>query len=134
MSEGKGHLCADKTLKNAANYTKHHHLYDSLDVLAKHLVHHIGVSHHVHRICSLNFFVEVTIVIVAEEGFSDFYRLLRQPFSILADTVAPLKRHTFFSISLSALFETLLHVDWFFWQLTLHVCIFFKVSSLERAV
>ena len=70
MAERERNLSSDETLEDASNKTEHHHLYDTLDILAKHLVHHIGVRHHVHGVGSFYLAVEVAIGLVAEEGFS----------------------------------------------------------------
>ena len=98
VTEREGNLCGDEPLEDAANYAEHHHLYDTLDVLAKHVVHHVRVGHHVQGVCRLDFPVQVAVRFVAVERFANFDGLFRQPLSILADPVAPYEGLTFFGV------------------------------------
>jgi len=77
MSQGKRYLSSDKALENVSNHAKHHHLDDSLNILAKHLIHHVRVGHHVHRVGGFNFFVEIAVVIIAVESLTSFDGLFR---------------------------------------------------------
>ena len=50
-SKWEWNLSGDETLEDASNYCKGHHMNDTLNVLLKHVVHHVRIAHHVHWRC-----------------------------------------------------------------------------------
>ena len=70
VAEGEGHLRRDKTLENATNSLEHEHVDDTVQVLLDHVVHHVRVLHHVHRVGCGDLPIQIAIAFFTEELFS----------------------------------------------------------------
>ena len=54
VTKREGYLRSDETLEHATDASEHDDMDDTLNVLLEHIVHHVGVLHHVHGTGRLN--------------------------------------------------------------------------------
>ena len=84
MTEWEGNLGCDETLEDVSDCLKHNHVDDSVNLLLKHIVHHVWVCHHVHGIGCSYFFVEISISCITIIRFTGSHRAFSQEFMIFA--------------------------------------------------
>jgi len=81
-SEWEGDLCSYEPLENGADDLEGYHVGDRVEVLHKHIVHHVWVAKHVHLLV-LYLLVEVALLFVAEKRLPQFYSMFGKELCIL---------------------------------------------------
>ena len=76
-------------MENATNSLEHEHVDDTVQVLFDHVVHHVWVLHHVHRVRCGNLSIQIAITFLAEELLSGLDCILGEPFGLGSDFLAP---------------------------------------------
>ena len=77
MAKRERHLRCDEALENVTNRREHKHVNNTLNVRLQHIIHHVGVSHHIHGVGRLYLLVEVTLLVSAVVSLAILDSILR---------------------------------------------------------
>lgn len=129
-TQWEGNLCSDKALEDWANHLEGHHMHNRLQILFKHIVHHIGIAHHIHLLC-LHIPCKESLFLIAEISFSYFHRALRNKLRELPQLLRPWQSLSFTSLDLISLLKHFWDVNLVFRCLFRHVSIGIKHSLVK---